>query len=95
MDELDGIRKEIEGIDAKMAALFTERMRCAFRVAEYKSKNGKPILDAKREAALLEKNEKYITQEELVPYYRQFLKALMDISKQYQQGIVEEKTKAL
>lgn len=90
MTDLSVTRKKIEEIDRQMAALFEARMRCAKSVAEYKSQTGKPILDAAREKALIAKNEKYIEDEELVPFYRQYLQSVMDISKQYQRRLVED-----
>ena len=48
MNGLEEARKKINEIDAKMAALFEERMRAAELVAEYKKEHGLSILDAQR-----------------------------------------------
>ena len=49
MNSLDLARKKINEVDAKMAELFTERMKAAAMVAEYKKEHGLKIYDAKRE----------------------------------------------
>ena len=90
MDRLVEARKTIEEIDKEMARLFVKRMGCSERIAEYKSENGIPILDSGREKELIARNEKYIDGELLRPYYRQFMKSVMDISKQYQHRLVEK-----
>ena len=56
MDLLQQARSEIDRIDAEMAALFERRMRAVADVARYKAQTGKPVFDAVREAAVLEKN---------------------------------------
>ena len=84
MSELIETRKKIEEIDMEMAALFVKRMACAKEIAAYKRRNNIPILDQGRERELLEKNEKYIDDTLLRPYYRQLMQAVLDISKQYQ-----------
>jgi len=48
MDLLD-LRKRIDEIDSKLIPLFIERMGISKEVAEYKVKNGMPVLNEKRE----------------------------------------------
>lgn len=84
MSDLFKARKAIEDIDIQMAALFEARMKCVEDIAAYKKKNGIPILDTGREKELAGRNEMHIKVEELKPYYRQFIRSVMDISKQYQ-----------
>lgn len=83
-DKLSAARKEINLIDKEMAALFCRRMKAAEKVAEYKKEHGLPILDASREVELIERNCELISEEYLKPYYIDFLKSNMDISKRYQ-----------
>ena len=90
MTDLSEARKNIEAIDKEMAELFTRRMQCSHSIAEYKQANGIPILDSGREKALIEKNEAYIEDNELRPYYKQFMQGIMDISKQYQHKLMEQ-----
>ena len=54
--KLDEARKIINEVDAQMAELFVKRMRAAEAVYEYKKELGLPILDQKREDAVIEKN---------------------------------------
>lgn len=53
MEDISGIRKEIDGIDDEILSLFERRMGCADKVAAYKRANGLPILDRSRERAKL------------------------------------------
>lgn len=89
MKDISESRKCIEDIDRKMAALFSERMKCVKDIAAYKSSNGLPILDSGREKELLERNEQFIENADLKPYYRQFMQSVMHISKQYQHRLSE------
>ncbi|MCR5310537.1 MAG: chorismate mutase [Lachnospiraceae bacterium] len=82
-------RKHIEEIDAKMAALFEERMHCAEMIGKYKIENGLKVYDPVRERELLEKNGKLIEDLTLRPYYLQFMQNVMDISKRYQHKLME------
>ncbi|MCR5357467.1 MAG: chorismate mutase [Lachnospiraceae bacterium] len=89
MDKLTEARQSIEQIDKEMARLFVKRMGCSEQIAQYKSANGIPILDSGREKELIAKNEEYVENENLKPYYRHFMKSVMDISKQYQHKLTE------
>ena len=46
---LTELRQEIDHIDAKLVALFAERMKAVERVAAYKKEHQLPVLDAARE----------------------------------------------
>lgn len=89
MAEIDEYRSEIEAIDKEMAEMFERRMKCAFNIASYKREHGLPILDAKREKALIEKNGKYIKDDEMRQYYQDYLVSVMQISKLYQRKQLE------
>ena len=65
MDLLQQARAEIDTVDAEMAALFERRMRAVADVVRYKAETGKPVFDAAREAAVLDKNTARITDEAL------------------------------
>lgn len=91
MSELIKAREEIEETDRQMAALFIKRMKCVESIAEYKKSNGIPILDTGREKELIAKNEGYIDDPQLIPYYDKFMHAVMDISKQYQHDLTDGK----
>ena len=83
-NKLEEARKIINEVDSKMAELFIERMKAAEMVYEHKKEFGLPILDAKRENEVIEKNSSLIDNEVLKGYYIDFLKNMMLISRAYQ-----------
>lgn len=83
-NKLDEARKIINEVDAQMAALFVKRMRAAERIYEQKKEFGLPILDRKREDAIIEKNVALIDDAVLKEYYIDYLKHTMSISRAYQ-----------
>lgn len=52
---LDIIRQEIDQLDQELVALLEKRMQLVNQVAAYKKATGKPILDTRREEAVLQK----------------------------------------
>ena len=54
MRELAQIRQELDEIDREMVKLFERRMTLCREVARTKLAQGKPVLDASREAQVLE-----------------------------------------
>lgn len=86
MRKLDEVRVEIEEIDKEMIKLFERRMNCSKEVILYKLANNLPILDSAREALLIEKNSKLVS-EDLRKYYVEFLKGVIEVSKDYQKDI--------
>lgn len=91
MNKLEDARIKINKIDEQMASLFVQRMAASKLIAEYKQENNLPIFDKKREEEIILKNQKLIKNEELVEYYVKYIQSLMDISKQYQQNIINNK----
>ncbi|MBR4887831.1 MAG: chorismate mutase [Clostridia bacterium] len=83
-NKLEEARKIINEVDAQMAELFVRRMRAAELVYEHKKEFGLPILDQKREEAVIEKNSAQIEDDVLKGYYIDFLKQTMAISRAYQ-----------
>ena len=83
-NKLDEARKIIDEVDTQMAELFVKRMRAAELVYEYKKEFGLPILDQKRENAVIEKNALRIQDDVLKGYYIDYLKHLISISRAYQ-----------
>jgi len=84
MDELQQAREEIDRVDREMAQLFVRRMRAVEQVADYKRKHGLPIFDEARENAVVAKNSTRVEDEELRPYYVEFLRDTMKASRHYQ-----------
>ena len=83
-NKLEEARKIINEVDKQMAELFVKRMRAAEMVYDYKKEFGLPILDQKREDALIEKNSAYIEDDVLKGYYIDYLKHMMSLSRGYQ-----------
>ena len=88
MNQLDKAREKINAIDVQMRELFEQRMKAVEEVAEYKLKNNMKIFDPDREAEVIEKNSIKMQNEKLKPYYREYIQEVMDISKSYQESIV-------
>ena len=72
-NKLEEARKIINEVDSQMAELFVKRMRAVETVCEYKMEFGLPILDQKREAAVIEKNSALVEDEVLRGYYIDYL----------------------
>lgn len=83
-DKLDEAREIINEVDAKMAELFVRRMRAAELVYEHKREFGLPILDPKREEAVIKRNVALVEDEILKGYYIDYLKHTMALSRAYQ-----------
>ena len=81
---LDEARKIINEVDAQMAELFVKRMRAAEMVYAHKQEFGLPILDQKREDAVIEQNAALVEDDVLKGYYIDYLKHLMSVSRAYQ-----------
>ncbi len=93
MDELKHARERIDEIDAEMAKLFYSRMEVSRAVAEYKREHGLTVFDASREAEVIAKNTGRAAtrsaDDEIKPYYINFLKYIMTLSKNYQHRLLE------
>ena len=83
-NKLEEARKIINEVDSQMAELFVKRMRAAELVYEYKKEFGLPILDQKREDAVIERNSALVEDEVLKGYYIDYLKHMMSVSRAYQ-----------
>lgn len=84
-DALARAREAIDRIDRELCRLFVARMEQAADAAACKAQNGLPVLDAAREAAVLENNLARLAPEDpLRPYYADFLCHNMALSRQYQ-----------
>ncbi|MCF0110287.1 MAG: bifunctional chorismate mutase/prephenate dehydratase [Erysipelotrichaceae bacterium] len=91
MNTLEEARLIINETDEKIAELFERRMEAVRQVALYKKEHNLPIFDPSREDYLLNKNLKYLHNEELTEYYRDFQKHTMEVSKKYQASLVSQK----
>lgn len=92
MDDLQKAREKLDIIDEKIFSLLNERMEIIKEIALFKAANNLPIIDALREKALIEENKKFIN-EEFHKYYKQLYKTILEVSKNYQHDLFEERLK--
>ena len=90
MRELQSIRADINEIDKRMRKLFLERLSLAREIAEYKKARGLEIYDPQRENQVIEQNTNELEDKSLEPYYLNFLKSNMEISRAYQHTVISE-----
>ena len=88
MDQLEQARSRIDAIDKQMAALFEQRMAAVADVAAYKQRHGLPVLDSGREQQVVQKNLALLQSAELRPFYADYIKHQMALSRQYQQQVL-------
>ena len=88
VERLKEARDVINDVDARMAALFVERMGAVANVAAYKAQRGLPVLDAERERAVIARNAQLVS-DDIRPYYVRFLERMMEISREYQHDMIE------
>lgn len=81
--DIQELRNQIDKIDRELVSLFTERMRVAADVAEYKRANCLPVLDASRERALLQKVAE-LSGEEFENYSLTLYSTILELSRSYQ-----------
>ena len=89
MDKLTYARETISELDKEIAALFEKRMEAVRLVSEYKIAHGLPVYDAARENALIERNSALIADGEIRPYYVDFLRNTMRVSRNFQAKLSE------
>lgn len=89
MSSINDARKKINEVDEKIAELFVQRMEAASTIAEYKKEHGLPVFDADREKEIINSVSKRIENEELRPYYINFIRDTMKISRSYQTKLIE------
>lgn len=85
MTEMEKARKELNEIDAALAALFEKRMHAVEKIGAYKKEHGLPVLDAAREKENLARAEALLADPALKEYFLRWYQMTMDIAKEYQQ----------
>lgn len=88
MNELEQARQAIDSIDRQMAALFEQRMAAVGRVAAYKAAHDLPVLDSGREAQVVQKNLALLKNPALAPFYTDYIRYQMALSRQYQAQVL-------
>lgn len=61
MDAIAGWRERIDGIDARLLELLSERARCAIEIGRVKSEHGMDVLNPAREQFIFDRLEKLNT----------------------------------
>ena len=90
MRELNEIRVDINKIDEEMRELFIKRMQLASEIAAYKIEHELPITDSKREEEVIAKNLSALKDSTLSRHYADFIKATIEISKNYQRALLSD-----
>lgn len=90
MEDLQELRGQIDDIDARIVALFEQRMAVTRKVGEYKLAHGIPVLDAAREREVLEKKTALLRDKELSSDVTALFECIMSRSRQQQRTLVKE-----
>ena len=85
MNELELCRSKIDRIDTEMRRLFIERMKVAEDIAKIKKREGLPIFQPEREAAILAKRSECLS-DDYKELYLKFLRNMLDLSKEHQKN---------
>lgn len=91
MNRLEEDRKAIDEIDKEITELFEKRFTVVEDVIAYKMENDLPILNSGREDDITKKNTERIQNEDIRPYFTEWYKKLLALSRQYQQDILDKK----
>lgn len=92
MDTLEQARMQINETDREMVRLFEQRMRAVAQVAEYKRRHGMPVLDRSREEQVVENGAALLQDPDMRPYYEEFIRAAMRVSRNYQNRLLNPET---
>lgn len=88
MKDIKELREQINEIDSQMAELFEKRMGIAKEIAFFKKENGLSIYDKNREDFIVNQNMQFIKDATVKSYYVNFIKSVMEQSKNYQTQIL-------
>lgn len=89
--DLSEYRERINAIDDQMVDLFVERMQVAAEIAGKKAEKNLPVLDLRREQAVLQKVMARAG-EEFELYINKLYQTMLDVSKSYQSGLLARET---
>lgn len=91
--DLDEIRKNIDGVDDAIAELYVKRMGLARQVAELKSENKLPVVNADRENAIICRVTSVMPQA-IKLYGKQVFDTLLETSKAYQYELLRSEIRS-
>lgn len=78
------LRTQISNIDKEMLELFVKRMEVSRLIGLYKKEHHLPIFDERREKEIIDRQKALLNNNDLWPFYKPFIKELMNVSKEYQ-----------
>ena len=87
---LEEARQDIDKIDNGLKDLFLKRMKVSEAIAEIKAESGDEIYKPEREKIVIERLTEGVDPD-LVEEYTQFVKKIMEISRDYQYKKISEK----
>lgn len=90
MDELLELRNKIDKLDKELLSLFLERMEVCGKVADYKRKVGKPVLDPVREKQVLENKMSMLQNDDMKNEVYDFFNSIMTISRVRQSKLLAD-----
>lgn len=90
-DKLKELRVSIDAADEMLIKGFTDRMRAAAKIAEYKKENGLPVYDAVREEKKLN-DVAAIAGEEMGGFTKELYSLLFELSREYQNSLIKPKS---
>jgi monofunctional chorismate mutase len=88
MEDIVGLRKDIDSIDGKIVELFEKRMETVLKIAEYKRQNGIEILNRDREEEVIDKCINRLQNKNFTEPLEKLMKSLMEISREVQSNIM-------
>ena len=87
---LEEARQDIDKIDNQLKDLFLKRMKVSEAIAEIKAQSGDEIYKPEREKIVIVRLTEGV-EPDLVDEYTQFVKKIMEISRDYQYKKISEK----
>ena len=87
--DIQEARDIIRAVDTEMASLFEKRMEAAREIAAYKKAHGLPVEDRAQEAKVIAAQADSMKDPELRPYYLEFLRDTIAVSRRWQQHLME------
>ena len=87
---LEEARQDIDKIDNQLKDLFLKRMKVSEAIAEIKAQSGDEIYKPEREKIVIVRLTE-VVEPDLVDEYTQFVKKIMEISRDYQYKKISEK----
>ena len=93
-ENLNALRRQIDGIDEQILTLLAKRMRISKEIGVYKKEHNMPILQSPRYSAILEKRSSMGAQMDLNPdFVKEVLKSIHEESVRQQMIVMNDEKK--